>query len=94
MMNFSAKEIVVRVENEDLVTVLNKKFKLIVREQPNYDSSVNTFAYVLHNPVQGTVTIESDAKVPDILSHVSFCVYTYNDYLYPSAFAMYNWSVY
>lgn len=32
MMNFSAKEIVVRVENEDLVTVLNKKFKLIVRE--------------------------------------------------------------
>lgn len=32
MMNFSAKEIVVRVENEDLVTVLNKKLKLIVRE--------------------------------------------------------------
>lgn len=31
-MNFSAKEMVVRVENEDMVTGLNKKLKLIVRE--------------------------------------------------------------
>lgn len=31
-INFSAKEMVVRIENEDLVTGLNKKLKRIVRE--------------------------------------------------------------